>query len=448
MARKDGKDRGLVFKNNVWWCRIYAHGQEKWFRCENKSQAKVLYGRLRADLREGTYFPKKVATSHALTLRAWIHRCLAGSTNANLVNEKIYGRRWSHWFGKRLLTQLTTEALRRHQAKLRDKMKRTTHTPHPQRRWADATINRHFGFLRHILTLALRDGQLTRNPVSGVKFFPESTRTRYLTDTELRALRQQLTPEQWALVALAIETGLRRAEQFRLRWECVDLEQGVLTIPMPKGGRTRHVPLSDAARALFQSLPSWGRSPWVFPAPHHLLQPWNPHSFVTRIYAPALRQAGVHGACWHSLRHTAASRRVMAGVDLVSVMAILGHRTIQTTMRYSHVSPTHLRQAVNRGSLGDPHGPLDQPTPLAAPAARRDRALSPLDVPRGTGSRTGSGAPHAEPAPAGLGAQVADGLHETTWGEEEEVPRMTQVKNPKSKQTPIVRFLDKEYPHC
>ena len=55
------------------------------------------------------------------------------------------------------------------------------------------------------------------------------------------------------------------------------------------------------------------------------------------------------GASWHTLRHTAASRRVMAGVDLVAVKEMLGHRDIETTMRYSHLSPGHLHEAVNRG---------------------------------------------------------------------------------------------------
>jgi site-specific recombinase XerD len=58
-------------------------------------------------------------------------------------------------------------------------------------------------------------------------------------------------------------------------------------------------------------------------------------AFLRRAFELALRQAGITGASWHSLRHTAASRRIMAGVDLVSVKEILGHRDIQTTLRYA-----------------------------------------------------------------------------------------------------------------
>ena len=147
----------------------------------------------------------------------------------------------------------------------------------------------------------------------------------------------------------AIETGLRREEQFRLRWGQVDLENGVLT---PKGGKTRHVPLSDEVKAILRSFDSFLQSAWVFPGMRDETQPMDSRAFLRRSFEPGLRKAGIAGVCWHTLRHTAASRRVMAGVDLVAVKEILGHRDIETTLRYAHLAPGHLRDAMNRGSLG------------------------------------------------------------------------------------------------
>ena len=51
---------------------------------------------------------------------------------------------------------------------------------------------------------------------------------------------------------------------------------------------------------------------------------------------------------WHDLRHTFASRLIMGGVDLRSVGELLGHKTLVMVMRYSHLAPEHLREAVNR----------------------------------------------------------------------------------------------------
>lgn len=197
MARKGGKDRGLVEKpkgSGKWYVRLCAVGQDKLFRCDSKSQAKALYGRLRADIREKKYFPEQFAAKHDVTLAAWIRCCLDGCSNRGLVNDRRHARRWSLWFGTRLLAQLSIEELRRHQVKLRSKMKLNTKTKQPKRLWSDATINRHYAFLRHILMLAMDDGKLTMNPVSSITFFQEEQRTRFLTDGELRQLEQIMVP--------------------------------------------------------------------------------------------------------------------------------------------------------------------------------------------------------------------------------------------------------------
>jgi hypothetical protein len=99
-----------------------------------------------------------------MTLRGWVRRCLEGSTNANIVNERLYGRRWSLYFDGRLLTDISTEDLRRMQAKIRSKMRIDRKTKQSRRQWSDSTINRHFSFLRHIYALAVQDGKAPRNP--------------------------------------------------------------------------------------------------------------------------------------------------------------------------------------------------------------------------------------------------------------------------------------------
>ena len=380
MARKGGQDRGITQRKdrNGWWVRHYANGRQQWFKCDTKSQAKALYGRLKADIREGTFFPEKFAPRKDITLRAWVIRCLEGSTNRGVENERRYGRRWSLLLGNRMLADVSREDLRQVQAKMRAKLrprpKNASKEFQPKRLWSDATINRHFAFLRHVLMLAIKDGKLIQNPVSGLKFFPEVKRTRFLTSEELDRLRGVMIPENWKLVAFAIETGLRRGEQFQLQWNQVDLENGVLTLPMPKGGKTRHVPFSEEAKSILRSFDSFLRSAWVFPGLKDMTQPMDSRAFLRRSYEPGLRQAGITGACWHSLRHTAASRRIMAGVDLVSVKEILGHRDIQTTLRYAHLAPEHLRDAVNRGSLS---GTVTKTVTMEEVV--EERSLQPLD---------------------------------------------------------------------
>ena len=132
----------------------------------------------------------------------------------------------------------------------------------------------------------------------------------------------------------------------------MDLERGILTIPLSKSGRTRHVVLSEAAKSILQGLSSWMHSVYVFPSPRHPGEPMQGRHFVVKVYEPALKRSGIVGATWHTLRHTFASRAVMAGVDIRTVQELMGHCTI--TMRYAHLSPGHLREAVNKASLKQP----------------------------------------------------------------------------------------------
>ena len=343
MARLNGKDRGIVEKpvgSGKWWVRLSVNGRERWFRADNKIQAKALYGRLKADLREETYFPEKFKKSKEVTLRMAITRHLAGSTNRSIVTEKTIGKFWISLCGNRLITEITAEDCRHAQAKLQT-----------EGQWQPATINRRFAFLRHILMLAMKDGQLLRNPVSSVKFFPEANRVRFFTDDELRSLHGLIESEDWKVVAFALETGLRRSEQFQLRWEHISFEAKMLTIPMSKSGKTRHVPLSGEALQIIRTMDM--TSPWVFAGIRKPLQPMDSRAFLRRVYEPAMRKAGIQDASWHTLRHTTASRLVMASVPLPTVKDILGHRDIQTTLKYAHLTPSHIQAAIEKGSLAN-----------------------------------------------------------------------------------------------
>jgi len=148
-----------------------------------------------------------------------------------------------------------------------------------------------------------------------------------------------------------VETGLRREEQFNLRWNQISFEAQTLTIPLPKGGRTRHVPLTDDALAILRSMGSFLKSPFVFSGLKGPLQPMDSRAFLRRAFEPALRKAGIQGASWHTLRHTTASRLAMAGVPIRTIQEIMGHRDIGTTLKYTHLAPGHIKEAIQKGSL-------------------------------------------------------------------------------------------------
>src|SRR5207253_4154094 len=152
-----------------------------------------------------------------------------------------------------------------------------------------------------------------------------SGRVRFLSDEEEVALREKIGGKDWPAVAFALNTGLRRGEQFNLRWENVNLANRVLTIPRSKHGGARHVQLNDTAMAILRALPSRFHSRWVFPSATGKT-PTNVSNFLHRVFIPAVRHAGVEDFRWHDLRHTFASRLAMAGVELLSIKELLGHK--------------------------------------------------------------------------------------------------------------------------
>lgn len=218
-----------------------------------------------------------------------------------------------------------------------------------------ASCNRETEFLRAVLNRAIRDGLLKENPLSKLSDLPEdNVLIRYLTESEEERLQKAMDPEAFELVAIAIETGLRRGELFRLTWFDVDLEDRWVKVREGKAGSSRSLPLSDRVLAILTRRRTNQKSSWVFPNSigGHL----DPANFARRIFKPALKQADIQEFRWHDLRHTFCSRLVMRGVHLQTVMALAGHKDYKTTLRYAHLAPDNLQAAIR--ALGNKQASL------------------------------------------------------------------------------------------
>lgn len=146
-------------------------------------------------------------------------------------------------------------------------------------------------------------------------------------------------PQHVPAFDLSIHTGMRAGEQFSLRWNQIDFKRRVLTLPKTKNGTVRHIPLNAVAIAALNQLKIQAKDGGTSGGSFVFLNSDGGKLRGPRDwFEPAVEAAKLEDYTWHCNRHTFASKLVMAGVDLRTVAQLMGHKTIQMTMRYSHQS--------------------------------------------------------------------------------------------------------------
>lgn len=174
-----------------------------------------------------------------------------------------------------------------------------------------------------------------------------NTKTEDLTPEQLRRLWQAIEEEEnfqaANLMRLALLTGMRRGELFRLQWEHIDTERGFIRLVDPKGGVDNTIPLSADARNVLEQHPRIGDSPYVFPG-RNGQQRVDINKQVNRIKERAGLPKDFRAL--HGLRHVYASTLASCGkVDMYTLQKLLTHKSPAMTQRYAHLRDEALRSA-------------------------------------------------------------------------------------------------------
>lgn len=210
------------------------------------------------------------------------------------------------------------------------------------------TTNRNLTALRVVLNLAIRHGYLTRNPVSGVKAFPEGPGCmRIVSFEEQEKYLAAATPKLRDIATIMLETGMRPEEVCTMRAENVHLRERYLFVPRGKSRHARrNIPLTSAAVQVLERRLRDIKGPYVFPSR------FDPSTHVTQllnVHNNALTKAQITPRFrLYDLRHTFGSRSAMAGVDLPTLKELMGHGNIAMTMRYVHPTAEHKVSAVGK----------------------------------------------------------------------------------------------------
>lgn len=214
------------------------------------------------------------------------------------------------------------------------------------------TINRELAALSHLFTKAVEWGWLAHRPATIKRLKENGGRITYLTVDQVKRLLKAGQEDQniqiYPFILVALETSMRRSEIFSIRRDHINLEQLSISIPKAKAG-SREQPitayLADFLREYIETLPAG--TPWLFPSPAakegHTVN-------LDKPFRRVVAEAGLDTALVvrHTLRHTAITHLVQAGVDLPTVKRISGHKNLSMVERYSHQNGAHIESAMDK----------------------------------------------------------------------------------------------------
>jgi integrase len=339
-----------VFKRGSKWCYDFWVNGKRYRgsipEARVKAQAERAENAIRDQVYEGTYGKPKIP---APLLRDFITDTFLPWSKANKrtwVHDQFRSRPLIRALGRKPMDEISPILIEKYK---RDR--RASKTARGGER-APSTVNRELELLSKVFSLAIDQGLSIQNPCRRVKRFREDNeRNRYLSDEEEARLLAVLTGSRADLrpvVILAIHTGMRRGELLSLRWANVDFARGLIHVmnsqrEKTKSGHSRSIPMNRIARRELLDLHrASGNTEYVF----FNEKTKKPRTDLKNGFRTACRVAGLDDLRFHDLRHTAATRLADAGIGTRDIMAILGHRSMQTSARYTHATDEGLRRAV------------------------------------------------------------------------------------------------------
>ncbi len=214
---------------------------------------------------------------------------------------------------------------------------------------APQTIKHVLALIKRIANFGANQGLCGNIPFRIKAPIVDNKKTEDLSPEELTrlllAIDDDVNRDAAAIMKLALFTGMRKGEIFKLQWQDVNFHRGFILISNPKGGMSQEIPLNKEAEKLLKNLPKTKGSPYVFPGKGGKQR--------TSI-APAARRiraaAGLPESFrpLHGLRHVYASMLASSGkVDMYTIQKLLTHKSPVMTQRYAHLRDEALKRAAD-----------------------------------------------------------------------------------------------------
>jgi len=302
----------------------------------NRTQAKQQEAIIKTDLMKGVM---KSQQSKVVTFAEWgtkyleleeVRALRSYSDRVHTVQLQLIP-----FFGKKSLKEILPEDVEVYRSQ---RMKRNGKPP------SLGTINNDHIILKHVFSVAERRGLLMVNPAKKVPIpDAKNERDRVLSDEEWAKLYEAAASHIKPILLVAYQLGLRLGEILNLTWDRVDLQRGFIKLRGvdTKSREPRLVPLArDTQRCLIEL--SKVRS---LSSNRVFLYEGRPIGEIKGAFKTARKNAGITNFRFHDLRHCAATNLRRAGVDAITAMKIVGHKSERMHRRYNNVNEADLLQA-------------------------------------------------------------------------------------------------------
>ncbi|MDD2724583.1 MAG: site-specific integrase [Methylovulum sp.] len=341
--RKIQRQSGVVYKAII-KDRFGVQIKSKTF--PRKTDAKIWADRIESDQNAIDAYGSKGAK---MTFSELVKEYVLQWHGKDFINQQRRVLYWSNQFGQYQLDEVNADKIRAalntlqsEKCKIgngRGKTAGTTKTINKTR--CNTTVNRYRAVLSAIFNYAFKQGYITLNPVKKTSSLPMPRgRVRYLSDVEwerlLDACQKSEWPRLYLLVMMAMTTGMRKSELLRLTWADIDFDNGLAFLHDTKNGEPRVCPIPAPTLTEIKRFRGVGAA-LVFPSQ---LKPDQPFEFKKH-WQKALDEAKVQDFVFHSLRHDFCSSLAMHGATLAEIAELAGHKDLQTTKRYTHLSVKH-----------------------------------------------------------------------------------------------------------
>lgn len=328
--RRAGK-MAIYQKDGNWFIDYYAAGRRKREKIgTSKALAETVFKKRKVEIAENRFLDirkeEKIKFSDFADGYLELHSKLKKSY---YTDAKIVGLLKKHFGGHYLyeMTSLDVEKFKSRRAK----------------EVSPATVNRALAVLKSMFNRAIVWGKARDNPCRAVKLFRENNqRLRFLEREEINKLLDNCTEHLKPIVIVALHTGMRKGEILGLKWHDIDIKRNIIHLLDTKNGEKREVPMNEVVQKAVIGVLKHPDTQYIF-----CNKDGEPFGDIKKSWLTAVKKSGIVDFHFHDLRHTFASQLVMSGVDLNTVRELLGHKSLEMTLRYSHLSPDHKKRAVD-----------------------------------------------------------------------------------------------------